>query len=221
MNKWTQSPSCWRLLLSIMRPCKVRHLKTLRCRRGCTNPDSRPKGKGETQQEYKGGFTGQASSKACQQHHCWELRQSLFPQPTSWSQVYGKLGGRAGNSTKVILEVILSPECVTMRLPNIHGAKICKGHLRNQMPASTLAKGLSKPKGECVDWRGQPPGTHVHSIRKCTPNSRTAGMEFSPPSPLQDNVKSGCINEDLPPTVGKSRFVPHHHQHLIFSHFQF
>lgn len=51
-----------------------------------------------------------------------------------------------------------------MRLPNVRGAKICKGPRQIQMPAglsSTLAKGLSKPKRERVDQRGQPPGTHV------------------------------------------------------------
>lgn len=66
-----------------------------------------------------------------------------------------------------------------MRLPNVRGAKICKGPLQNQLPAglsSTLAKGLSKPKRERVDRRGQPPGAHVPAKVYAQQQNRWGGV---------------------------------------------
>lgn len=98
------------------------------------------------------------------------------------------------------------------------GAKRYKVTLRDHIPAtpsSILAKGLSKPKEERVNQRGEPPGTGVRAILRYLPSCTVAGVECSLPF-LKSKVVISMSNSHQ--QWMRVAFVPHLCQQLIFSH---
>lgn len=138
----------------------------LRSGRGCTNPPSKPKGKG-----HKGYFIGQASSELCEYHHCWEWPHRLSPSSGAPAVTWEALG-EVRVSASLNMEVIMPPGCVTMRLHKVRGSKEDRQshpEVSDGQPASATPwpRAYQSQRQKCVSHQGWPCTYTVCSAEVC------------------------------------------------------
>lgn len=130
-------------------------------------------------------------------------------------------------SAKANLEVILSPECVTMRFCKVHGSKDMHRYTKRsdgQPDPAVLWPKVYQSQGGMCPSEGLASWYTCPAILRCIPRSRIARMEFSLSLPLQDNVESVCYQLITPTNSGgellcSTSFAPQPKLDIV-THFQ-